>query len=571
MRVRKLITLILVCGFLLGGCSDTNVNRIEKNEILEKKQNSDEKEVELNKLTEVAFDIKQSDYNKPQYAIREKCYVFETEASIPEETFSDEVCIYNGNDRLLYKYYIGDMETEIYYDKHGKASWIYSEQATTRSYYDEGKLVKREHRSHVSEEIYCIEYWTYDSNNKLVKYEKYNSDDYNNIEELYTYEDNILVKKEIYIDCVLDEWEEYEYDADGNCELITRNYFINDEPRTSYVNYDYDENGNKVREVETYGVGRSVYREWEYYDDNGVKAFIQYKPDEGTSLISAIWNYDTNGNIIEVIEYSYEGVGTVIISEDRVTRVYDEENRKIEECVWYDEHFERGTKYEYTRLSEEEFKTIMNEVKEKSLIASAYILFDDISDIYREEALSKLSKENSGISNRRMREYIVNNWDFFNAWILYSASCDLESFGNVDVESEYAAYNIAALLQILLRMDGGEWNSHNEVPISEVEKLLTHYTKSNEYSIEKIKELIAGYEFIWYDEESDSVVFGGLYNKVQGDPDYQYEVLDSGNLKVIVNWLGYYDSDYVYFSQEFIFITERIPRLISYKLLEGND
>lgn len=126
MRVRKLITLILVCGFLLGGCSDINVNRIEKNEMHDKKQNSDKKEVELNKLTEVASDIIQPDFNKPQYAIRTTSYVFETEdgnfEDSTEDSFSDHVYIYNSNDGLLYEYYYGDMETEIYYDKNGKAN-----------------------------------------------------------------------------------------------------------------------------------------------------------------------------------------------------------------------------------------------------------------------------------------------------------------------------------------------------------------------------------------------------------------------------------------------------------------
>lgn len=194
------------------------------------------------------------------------------------------------------------------------------------------------------------------------------------------------------------------------------------------------------------------------------------------------------------------------------------------------------------------------DAKPRVIETNPAVVFEDFKDTEKEES-EDISSDN------KVEDYVATHRDYISDWILYSASCDMSSFGNIDPNSEYVVYDITAILQITYLLDGGTWNIQNEIPVSEVERLLACYTKTDEYSIDTIKKVIDGYEYIWYDETIDAIVFRGFISDLQGDPDWKYEYLESGELKVTVNWI---DAGVVIFSQELIFTTEQLPRLISY-------
>lgn len=196
------------------------------------------------------------------------------------------------------------------------------------------------------------------------------------------------------------------------------------------------------------------------------------------------------------------------------------------------------------------------DAKPRVIETNPAVVFGDFKDTEKEES-------EDIPSDNRVEDYVDAHRDYISDWILYSASYYMSSFGNIDPNSENVVYDITAILQIIYLLDGGTWNIQNEIPVSEVERLLACYTKTDEYSIDTIKKVIEGYEYIWYDETIDAIVFGGLFSDLQGNPDWSYECLESGELKVTVKWI---DAGSVIFSQELIFTTELLPRLISYSV-----
>ena len=205
--------------------------------------------------------------------------------------------------------------------------------------------------------------YKYDSaGNLLLKNTSYSSNsDYAQNDEGYSYENHSKTD--------MTEEEEYEYDSSGNLlrKIYTANveseaYTVNDgesdnpswdESITQEYTYVYDDVGRKLKETENY-TKRTVYKPdgsetsdehsvWtEYeYDDNGnlVKECKFFDNDPDTPFEWSEYEYDEAGNLLRdshssngINEYTYDAAGNQLTA----TYYYDGSERSRTECE-YDE------------------------------------------------------------------------------------------------------------------------------------------------------------------------------------------------------------------------------------------
>ncbi len=172
--------------------------------------------------------------------------------------------------------------------------------------------------------------------------------------------------------------------------------------------------------------------------------------------------------------------------------------------------------------------------------------------------------EEKKVAKEKADEFANTHQELVTEWASILNCYYLEAFGHSELEED-AAYNLNAILYILYLLDGGEWEEQIVLTAEYTEQLLKKYTAAEGYTIETIKAKIAGSDFIWYDEANDSFVFGAMIGGTVGTPEYQYEPLENGEIRVIVNW--FYDANICH-AQEFVFTEEEFPRLISYQVLD---
>lgn len=313
-------------------------------------------------------EVEMADYNVPQYAIKTMQYVKESENG-EEEPFAYEIIFYNCNDDALYRYHTGGLDYEKHYDTEGELLEVFDYNGTgsplTKTFYENGLIKERYQYEGGTDTVYCSEYWQYNSEGKNVNYEKYH-DNLEDTKSTYIYENGLLSKKEEYVNNTLDAWEEYTYDENGKRAKMERYYYFGDELRISCTLYEYDEHGNRIKEIESYQDGsQSLYKEWAYHDNHKIKTFTQYVV--GTPKIALIWNYDTNENIIEQIDYSYESIGSSTVHKYRTTYAYDAEDRRIETVLYNSDGSFRGSeRVEYIRLSDVEFAEALEQLPKKN-------------------------------------------------------------------------------------------------------------------------------------------------------------------------------------------------------------
>ena len=140
----------------------------------------------------------------------------------------------------------------------------------------------------------------------------------------------------------------FEYDSEGNCTKIVQTYNVGEDDERSivvtqqydrkgnlirkqitqssgytyYSEYEYDENGNRIKEATYYPRNEYVIFSWKY-DNNGNKT-EHHRDDEDGRNYSYFYEYDGKGNCIEetyisypenhtnIITYEYDGYGNLI-------------------------------------------------------------------------------------------------------------------------------------------------------------------------------------------------------------------------------------------------------------------
>ncbi|MBR6695630.1 MAG: protein kinase [Oscillospiraceae bacterium] len=150
--------------------------------------------------------------------------------------------------------------------------------------------------------LYCS--YKYDANGNRVKEDTYKGGSVylnNNVIPEYDLNGNKAKEKYLREDGTLDYYYTYEYDSDGN--LIKEScYFGNG--MLDHV-YEYDSNGNKIKENRYFGNGtlNDVYE----YDSNGNKIKESRYYSDGTLNYYLIYEYDSDGNKIKESSYNEEG------------------------------------------------------------------------------------------------------------------------------------------------------------------------------------------------------------------------------------------------------------------------
>ena len=129
---------------------------------------------------------------------------------------------------------------------------------------------------------------------------------------VYEYVDDKLSKKTYYsIDGELEDYDFYEYDAKGNLQKISENYYYRtkdgnlNEKMYAYQTFEYNDENQLIemwRHDKTYD--RKQHERYEYLSDGTVMT-ISYRED-GMIGYYEINEYDSEGNLIKLSHY-YEG------------------------------------------------------------------------------------------------------------------------------------------------------------------------------------------------------------------------------------------------------------------------
>ncbi|MBR5564719.1 MAG: hypothetical protein IKW08_01000 [Roseburia sp.] len=362
MKSKYVSLMFLVAISLLSGCSDKK-DISEVHIPVENETNSSKQQNNTGEGTEdTLFTQSVPDYNEPVYAVKTIMTPRYSEDEV-SDSIGQQVIFYNVNGDILYSLDMhGEVDYKKIYDETGNLKEVYDYWDDTSYWqydyfvYENGRVKERMSLEQGNSSVFGNESWEYDDEGKVLNYFCY--DEGEDIQEIfYTYDNGVLAREEEYINDELEEQIEYIYDESGKCIRTECTYRLGNEMSTSYTNYEYDVNGNKVKEVTKNSEGQiKNHYEWIYYDNNNMKSYIQYIA--GKTDIGMISNYDINGNLIEVIDYSYETLGTHTVHENRSVYTYDEENRRTSYAVYRDGgEFAYSETKEYIRLSDEDFKT----------------------------------------------------------------------------------------------------------------------------------------------------------------------------------------------------------------------
>lgn len=249
----------------------------------------------------------------------------------------------------------------------------------------------------------------YDEDGKLIKYELI-SDGKTSLKNEYTYN-----KKERTVSCkgmnytsvtYYDEsWRKtkissydkdgdlemefaYEYDNRGNMTKLSFCYDMEEYTRKGYNTFEYDKDGNKIKES-TYdenGEARG-YNTYEYYDDG---SYIKKAYVTGGEL-SSITKYDKDGNKIKESHYN-----TVLHCEEngkRTKSLFYNADGEIEQYITY-EYDENGNLIKQSRYDADdklkesktyEYDESGNLIKTSNLVMPGTIIRDNIFDYKKQE------------------------------------------------------------------------------------------------------------------------------------------------------------------------------------------
>lgn len=168
--------------------------------------------------------------------------------------------------------------------------------------------------------------------------------------------------KEIETNAAFSITSEYEYDANGNVTKFTLN---NSDVEGFYTDeYEYDANGNMIKDIWTDfdadgNEESSSFHEYEYdASGNIIKEISDIGP--GTFVYEYENEYDENGNIIKYTCNHADEDGEVF-STDLCEYKYDDENRLLSETIYdwsgviYHEYDEHGNNTRHIQYSTDDF------------------------------------------------------------------------------------------------------------------------------------------------------------------------------------------------------------------------
>ncbi|MBD5453147.1 MAG: hypothetical protein HDR30_02320 [Lachnospiraceae bacterium] len=235
------------------------------------------------------------------------------------------------------EYHDGALTTETVCDRAGnktKRTWYNSDGSIERwaeYQYDENEKMIKEVRHDGDGSIYVQNKYTYDNVGNLMVYESA-SDDHNS-KETYEYDEaGDMIRFVEYFDDDLYRRTEYEYDTAG--KLVGYTVYNGDGNMCGYQihAYEYDEGGNVIKDV-TYGYDTanadSSMGSWHYsyecqYDKAGnMEKKISYITDD--EYFMSEWEYDEKGRLLTEIEYYDDGVS--IRTKDEYE--YDSDGKRI--------------------------------------------------------------------------------------------------------------------------------------------------------------------------------------------------------------------------------------------------
>ena len=184
--------------------------------------------------------------------------------------------------------------------------------------YDEYGRLKKSHTETTYEKTSVL--YLYDSEGRVVQEEGMGVSDWPNVSRaIYEYGDNIVTKKYYTINNVMEYYEVWEYNANGQ-EVRYTYYYANGDIWQQCI-YEYDGEGKLIKEVDAEYPANGQRYEYDingelikiiYYNSSGEYAYSTYEYNEVGNLIRE--TFCTNRNQTEettVIEYEYKDISVV--------------------------------------------------------------------------------------------------------------------------------------------------------------------------------------------------------------------------------------------------------------------
>ncbi len=237
--------------------------------------------------------------------------------------------VVHGDDVTKDYYYVYDYDEKgnkilsIQYDFQGnEKSW----EKTDWQYDADGNELGYVSYSRSGEELYRREF-TYDDNGNEVKDICYKSGEFRFC-YTYEYDANGNKTKTTEFDSAgnIEEWNETEYDNQGNA--IKELYYEGEEVLDYWNSNEYDENGNKILEKVFSPEGELKYSYEQSYDVHGNQISWINREGDGTVSASSIdeYDYDENGNMLK--EYHYFDGNLSSVTDFKVTEIFVREGKE---------------------------------------------------------------------------------------------------------------------------------------------------------------------------------------------------------------------------------------------------
>ena len=236
--------------------------------------------------------IQKSEYQYDENGNRKKYTIYDANGNVKEWV------AYNENGEMT-KY-------ARFYDRNDDG--IYEE-------YSEGFGYQHENWTEYMETLRIV----YDENGDVLRQDTYN----------YEFDENGTLRQMVAIDQDGNIFRVIGYNEDGEIILSVSWYDWDDDGvYDSYIEYRYDENGNKILRIETDAEGNILaYERYEYeyygdgsvktetaYDQNGLAVEMYEYNEDGDIIVSANWyDWDDDGVYDSYTEYRYDENGNCIV------------------------------------------------------------------------------------------------------------------------------------------------------------------------------------------------------------------------------------------------------------------
>ena len=185
----------------------------------------------------------------------------------------------------------------------------------------------------------------YDIDGNQIKEYNCDTEGVKSIVSEWTYDDGgNLITETYYVQGNVSQIKKYEYDAAGRCLKVV--YYNEKQTATGELTWEYDTNGNRIRENSYSGGILEEYQTWEYDIYGNIVKSVIYQQDEPIYIIER--QYDDLGNcILHNIDSDVDGTANIII---RFEITYDDANNMIERICYENDKQEYIESYEYEKV-----------------------------------------------------------------------------------------------------------------------------------------------------------------------------------------------------------------------------